>query len=203
MIQTSQIIRGAVLTLAVSLSITVAAQNSETESAAASDGYRKGKAGAGTLPLDFWLPREALTPAQQKASPPYCAGAYLWPDFPVLSEAANNEQPVYAEARNAQYWDSGAVMLEGDVVVTETIRVVAAGKHQGRAGDLGQVRPLVHGGQHRRGHRAGCCDPRTVGGPHRAARHFLWHVEQVIETLPWRAPLSGAVQLQAGERGAP
>lgn len=127
MIQTPPIIQGAVLTLAVSLSAflpTSAAAESGAEDE--SPGYYKGKAGAGTLPLDFWLPRDALTPAQLRSAPEYCSGAYIWPDFPLPVAAVADEQPVYAQARSAQYWESGAVILEGDVVVVQGNRTLRA-----------------------------------------------------------------------------
>jgi len=133
MIQTLPIIQGVVLTLAVSLSALAAAETSAPEPAASESptgaevsGYFKGKAGAGTLPLDFWLPREALTPAQLRGVPEFCSGAYLWPEFPLPKEAATDDQPVFAEARNAQYWESGPVILEGDVVVTQGNRTLRA-----------------------------------------------------------------------------
>lgn len=133
MIQTLPIIQGVVLTLAVSLSACLAAESSspvqsttDTETGKEVSGYSRGKAGVGTLPLDFWLPRAALAPAQQRRAPEYCAGAYLWPDFPLPTNAVADEQPVYAEARQAQYWESGAVILEGEVVVTQGNRTLRA-----------------------------------------------------------------------------
>ena len=116
MIQTLPIIQGVVLTLAVSLSAFAAAEAETEQPASDTDGlasaYFKGKAGAGTLPMDFWLPRDALTPDQRAAAPEYCSGVYIWPDFPLPKDAVADDQPVYAEARSAQYWESGAVILE-------------------------------------------------------------------------------------------
>ncbi len=89
-------------------------------------GYRKGKAGAGTLPMDFWFPREALTPAELLALPPYCTGGYRWPDFPPPAGPASEEEPIYAEAREAEYWESGRVILEGDVMVRQGNRTLRA-----------------------------------------------------------------------------
>ncbi len=137
MIQTLPIIQGVVLTLAVSLSAFlptlsaaesgVPAEPSEgNEGDDTSGGYHKGKAGAGTLPMDFWQPRAALTPSQRRSAPEYCSGAYIWPDFPLPENAVADDQPVYAEARSAQYWESGAVILEGDVVVTQGNRTLRA-----------------------------------------------------------------------------
>ncbi|TNF82743.1 MAG: LPS-assembly protein LptD [Gammaproteobacteria bacterium] len=137
MIHTLPIIQGVVLTLAVSLSAFAAAETGDSQSPAPSgdageggsgyaSGYAKGKAGAGTLPLDFWFPREALTPAQQRSAPEFCRGAYIWPDFPLPADAVADDQPVYAEARKAQYWESGPVILEGDVVVTQGNRTLRA-----------------------------------------------------------------------------
>ncbi len=141
MIQTFPIIQGVVLTLAVSLSACPVAQASESPSVADEEsdtdsghqrgnhpGYHRGKAGAGTLPLAFWLPRQALTPQQQRRAPEFCTGSYLWPDFPLPKEVVGEDQPIYAEARQAQYWESGAVILEGDVVVTQGNRTLRAPK---------------------------------------------------------------------------
>lgn len=153
MIQTLPIIRGVVLTLAVGLSALAAAQSDQPQAPAGEgesdaervdkpelEGYVKGMAFEGTLPMDFWLPREMLTPAQQRVTPGYCSGAYIWPVFPLPEDAANDDQPVFAEARNAQYWESGAVILEGDVVVTQGNRTLRAPRvemdHVTRAGSI-------------------------------------------------------------------
>jgi len=92
------------------------------------EGYARGLAGAGTLPRDFWVPRQALTPAEQRAALPFCAGAYRWPAFPRVENESADEQPVHAEAREAHYWESGQVILEGDVVVRQGNRTLRAPK---------------------------------------------------------------------------
>jgi LPS-assembly protein len=143
MIQTLPIFRAAVLALTAAFvsAGAIAEEAAAAEEAAVAEeeatagvvegvaglsGYGKGKAGPGTLPMDFWFPREALNPTELRASPPYCAGAYRWPDFPLPKGLPEDEQPIYAEAREAQYWESGEVILKGDVVVTQGNRTLRA-----------------------------------------------------------------------------
>ena len=123
MIRTPQCLPGAVLLLTVCVAGTV---NAAESTADPTSGYRKGKAGVGTLPMDFWFPRAALTPAEQRRSAPFCAGGYRWPDFPLPDGTGSDDQPVHAQARNVQYWESGQVILDGDVVVTQGNRTLRA-----------------------------------------------------------------------------
>lgn len=122
MIRAPQFLTGITLSLTLCLAAVVHA----AEPAADASGYRKGKAGTGTLPMDFWFPREALTPAEQRQAAPFCAGGYRWPVFPLPEGTPADDQPVYAEAREAQYWESGEVILNGDVVVTQGNRTLRA-----------------------------------------------------------------------------
>lgn len=132
MIQSHPTIQGAVLALVVSLlsaclPADVAAD--EVADAQADDSAEenpRGKAPAGSLAWDFWLPRDSLTATERAASPGYCQGGYRWPVFPLPRSASNEDQPVYAEARRAQYWESGKVLLEGDVVVIQGNRTMRA-----------------------------------------------------------------------------
>lgn len=139
MMQSHPIIQGVVLTLVVSFAaVAGAAGQPEGEPADGNPAASKGKAAPGSLAWDFWLPRDELTSAELGAMPPFCAGSYRWPVFPLPVAAMNEDQPVLAEARRAQYWDSGEVLLEGDVVVTQGNRTLRAARmelnHETREG---------------------------------------------------------------------
>ncbi|MEM8766445.1 MAG: LPS-assembly protein LptD [Pseudomonadota bacterium] len=80
------------------------------------------------LAWDFWMPREALDQSVLRGLPPFCAGAYLWPEFPYAVDVVNEDQVIEAESRRATYWETGEVLLEGDVVVTQGNRTLRAGR---------------------------------------------------------------------------
>ena len=80
------------------------------------------------LAWDFWIPREALDQTVLRTLPPYCAGAYRWPEFPYAATVANDELPIEAESRRATYFESGEVLLEGDVVVSQGNRTLRASR---------------------------------------------------------------------------
>jgi LPS-assembly protein len=97
-----------------------ASQPVETEPAQQDRDDRSG------LAWDFWFPREALNERERRRLPAYCAGAYRWPSFPHPVDLETEELPVYAQARRVQYWNSGRVLLDGDVRVTQGNRTLEA-----------------------------------------------------------------------------
>lgn len=92
------------------------------------------------LAWDFWQPRDALTPGQAASIPPFCAGAYVWPSFALPRSTKDEDQPVETEARQLTYWESGQVLLEGDVVVHQGNRTLRAAQvelnHETREGSI-------------------------------------------------------------------
>ncbi len=108
--------RGAAFALVIGLGIVRGAAAAEGGTAAPPGG----------LAWDFWVPRAELTPREQRLTPPFCRGAYRWPAFPVLKTGPLEEEPIEAEARSLQYWESGAVYLDGEVVVTRGERTLTA-----------------------------------------------------------------------------
>jgi LPS-assembly protein len=94
------------------------------------------------LAWDFWAPREDLTPGEIRAIPEYCAGAYRWPRFPHPRSIPADEFPIEAEARKVEYWNSGEVRLEGDVVVNQGNRTLRAPavelNHETRTGSVAE-----------------------------------------------------------------
>ena len=137
MIQTLAIIRGAVLTLAVGLSVSALAESGDPvpdadagEGNTELEGYFKGKAGSGTLPMDFWLPREMLTPEQQLATPGFCRGAYLWPVFPLPGDAA-----------------AGELVRVVEIILADAENIAPRPRQRGLEPDRGELRGSAVGGR--------------------------------------------------------
>ena len=128
MIQRVRSIRGVAITLAVVFT--------------ASNGSTAEQIG---LAWDYWVPRDELSAAQLARMPEYCAGAYQWPLFPHPLSKKTEDFPIEAEARHAEYWRSGEVVLDGEVVVTQGNRTLSTSSatlnHDSREG---HISGLVH-----------------------------------------------------------
>jgi LPS-assembly protein len=68
-----------------------------------------------------WVPREKLTPAQLAETGPYCAGAYVEPLRPGMSDkTSKSDAPTYINARASRYEEqSQTATLAGDVVMRQ------------------------------------------------------------------------------------
>jgi LPS-assembly protein len=93
-----------------------------------------------TLAEEFWVPREALSVTEALLTPEFCGGTYRWPEFPHPDHISADEFPVEAQAARVQYWDSGEVILDGSVVVTQGNRTLLAPSlrlnHETREGEV-------------------------------------------------------------------
>ncbi|MEJ2090018.1 MAG: LPS assembly protein LptD, partial [Gammaproteobacteria bacterium] len=87
---------------------------------------RAGEVDQTGLAWDFWKPRSELTAGELRGTPAYCRGTYRWPVFPHPANIPADEFPVEAEARSLEYWDSGPVILQGDVVIKQGNRTLKA-----------------------------------------------------------------------------
>jgi len=72
----------------------------------------------------YWKPRASLPAGQAARLPAYCAGAYLKPSFPYPRSVDTSEYPLQAEARAAEYWLNGEVVLSGDVAISQGNRTL-------------------------------------------------------------------------------
>ena len=95
------------------------------------------------LAWDFWLPRDSLSPRELTTLPAFCAGGYRWPVFPHPISLDAGDFPIEAQARRAQHWTAGEVVLEGDVIVSQGNRTLRASRvelnHQTREGRVQDV----------------------------------------------------------------
>ncbi len=68
-----------------------------------------------------WVPREQLTPAQLAETGPYCAGAYIEPTRPGMSDTTpKDESPTYLNAKVSKYQQEQQIAtLAGDVVMRQ------------------------------------------------------------------------------------
>ena len=84
------------------------------------------KSAAGDFALEYWHPWDELSTPEQALTPEFCAGAYRWPVFPHPTTGPDSDFPVEAQAQRGEYWQSGQVVLEGDVELSQGNRRLLA-----------------------------------------------------------------------------
>ncbi|MDH3641745.1 MAG: LPS assembly protein LptD, partial [Gammaproteobacteria bacterium] len=72
----------------------------------------------------YWKARTELPAGQARRLPDYCAGAYIKPRFPYARTVDDAEYPVEAEAREAEYWLDGEVLLRQEVALSQGNRTL-------------------------------------------------------------------------------
>lgn len=78
-------------------------------------------------PLD-WVPKERLTPEQQKRMGPSCGGLYLDPLAQEPAPQDLDKAPINVDANGAHMSEGQTVRLNGDVVITQSSRRLKAGQ---------------------------------------------------------------------------
>ncbi|HMW72339.1 MAG TPA: hypothetical protein PKD17_10985 [Cellvibrionaceae bacterium] len=78
-------------------------------------------------PLD-WVPKERLTPEQQKRMGPSCSGLYLDPLAQEPAPQDLDKAPICVDANGAHMSEGQTMRLNGDVVITQSSRRLKAGQ---------------------------------------------------------------------------
>ena len=81
-----------------------------------------------SLASRYWRSVEELPQRARERLPAYCPGAYVAPDFPDRGRMPVIDQPVHAEAQQAEYRVDGVATLTGDVAMRQGDRTVRAGR---------------------------------------------------------------------------
>jgi LPS-assembly protein len=74
----------------------------------------------------YWVPRRELSDEVRAATPEYCEGAYVLPDFPHPVDSRPEEFPIVGGADRVSYWLDGRVELRGGVMLSQGNRMLIA-----------------------------------------------------------------------------
>jgi LPS-assembly protein len=80
----------------------------------------------GSLAARYWVPRARLPAGIEEATPEFCSGHYVLPDFPFPLDSDPADYPITADADQATYTRDGRMTLDGGVTLSQGNRTVDA-----------------------------------------------------------------------------